>query len=130
MKLLKKVLVRVLILIILLLIFNIIHYSVNATGDNFNFEAFDGGPGNAANVENAVNNAAGTAISVARIVCVTIAIVMLLVIAMKYMISAPGDRADIKKYSINYVIGAFVLFGVTGILSLIAEIAKTIKTNN
>lgn len=80
------------------------------------------------NVKNLINNSATTAIAVARIVSITIAIVMLLVIAMKYMISAPGDRADIKKHSVAYVIGAVILFGVTGILSIISEFAKEFET--
>ena len=46
---------------------------------------------------------------------------------MKYMSSAPSDRADIKKHAIAYVIGAIILFGVTGILSIIIEVSETIK---
>ena len=94
--------------------------------DNFNFNVFDQSVPNAANAIQLVNNTAITAISVARVVCVTIAIVILLVIAMKYMMSAPGDRADIKKHAIHYVIGAFILFAVTGILSILNSFAKAI----
>ena len=94
--------------------------------DNFNFYAFDQSVPNSANAIQLVNNTAITAISVARVVCVTIAIVILLVIAMKYMMSAPGDRADIKKHAIHYVIGAFILFAVTGILSILNSFAKAI----
>ena len=94
--------------------------------DNFDFNAFNENVTQAANVTKLVNNTAITAISVARIVCVTIAIVILLVIAMKYMISAPGDRADIKKHAIHYVKGAFILFAVTGILSILDTFAKAI----
>ena len=61
-----------------------------------------------------------------RIVCVSIAIVILLVISMKYMMSAPGDRADIKKHAIHYVISAVILFGVTGILTIISNVAGVI----
>lgn len=103
-----------------------INIDVFAT-DNFDFNQFDTGSGGKADkVTQVVNNTAGTAISVARIVCVTIAIVILLVIAMKYMMSAPGDRADIKKHAIHYVIGAFILFAVTGILSILDGFAKAI----
>ena len=68
-------------------------------------------------------------ISAVRIVGVTVAIVMLLVIAMKYMASAPGDRADIKKHAVAYVIGAVILFGVSGILGILVEIASAIHIN-
>jgi hypothetical protein len=43
------------------------------------------------------------------------------------MMSAPGDRADIKKHSINFVIGAFILFGLQFILGIIAKFAEQIK---
>ena len=88
--------------------------------DNFDIDSFDetNVPGSDT-FTNFVDKSAITVLSVVRVVCVAIAIVMLLTIAMKYMMSAPGDRADIKKHSVNYVIGAFILFGVNGILSII-----------
>lgn len=64
---------------------------------------------------------------IARIIAICIAITILLVLAMKYMTAAPGDKADIKKSAIVYVVGAFVLFGAQGILGLIAEFATAIK---
>ncbi|MBQ7410003.1 MAG: hypothetical protein IJW20_01300 [Clostridia bacterium] len=120
-----------LVLLILIVAISICCTSVRAddasANANFDLEAFDNtsAPG-ADKANNMVNNAAAQIISMARIVCVTIAIVMLLVIAMKYMISAPGDRADIKKHAVNYVIGAFVLFGVSGILTVLNNVAQTI----
>ena len=59
-----------------------------------------------------------------KIAAVAVAIVMLLAVAMKYMSSAPGDRAEIKKHAVPFVVGAFVLFGASGILTLIQEISK------
>ncbi len=73
------------------------------------------------NVNNLVNNTAVTVIAIARVTGATIAIVMLLVIAIKYMVSSAGDRADIKKHAVAYVVGAVVLFGAVGILGIIDE---------
>ena len=53
------------------------------------------------------------------------AIVILIVIGMKIMMAAPSEKANIKQYSINYVIGAFILFGASGILTLIQRIADS-----
>lgn len=122
MNIVKKLTIALLIFAIFISIFK-----TEVFADNFNLNAFDNQVSSAASMQNLVNDTAVTAISVARIVCVTIAIVILLVIAMKYMISAPGDRADIKKHAIHYVIGAFILFAVTGILSIIDNFAKQIK---
>lgn len=118
-KSIKKSFIIILFLILTINVFcSLLTPSVFATTDNFNFGAFEN-DATPDGVKNAVNDSAGTVIAVLRIVCVTIAIVMLLTIAMKYMISSAGDRADIKKHAVNYVIGAFILFGVTGILGII-----------
>lgn len=63
-------------------------------------------------------------IIIMRVVGVTIAIVMLLAVAMKYMLSSAGDRADIKKHAIVYVVGAMLLFGAVGILGVIDGFTK------
>ncbi len=130
----NKICKNIVIIFILFLILSfIINYCSNnnvlADDSNFdvnNFETYDSANDMAA-AKNMINNSVGQIITVLRIICVAIAIVMLLVISMRYMISAPGERAEIKKYAINYVVGAFILFGVAGILSIINEIAKSIS---
>lgn len=77
-------------------------------------------------ISNLVTNAAGTTVSVLRIAGVSIAVIMLLAIAMKYMISSAGDRADIKKHAIAYVVGAIVLFGATNIIAAIISFTDTV----
>ena len=54
-----------------------------------------------------------------RIVGMVIAVVMLAVIGSKYMMAAPSDRADLKKYIPRYVIGAMVLFSASAIVSIV-----------
>lgn len=125
MKKTKKITIILSIIIVFMMLFNFIPCEVWA--DNFNMNAFDAPPDAANGMKNLVNDTAITAIGIMRIVCVTIAIVILLVISMKYMMSAPGDRADIKKHAVHYVIGAFILFGVTGILGVISDFADHIK---
>ena len=60
-------------------------------------------------------------LDVVRLVGAAVAVIMLMVIAAKYMIASSGDRADIKKYAINYVIGAIILFAASGILTMIRD---------
>jgi sterol desaturase/sphingolipid hydroxylase (fatty acid hydroxylase superfamily) len=72
-------------------------------------------------------NVVATVISSVRIIGVCFAVVMLLTVAMKYMSAAPGDKADIKKSAVAYVVGAIVLFAVTGILTIIEQFAVVIK---
>lgn len=114
--------------IMIILIFALLIISNACYVNSFegNFDEFDNGARNINGVTGVVDNIGGTLISVIRVVAVTIAIVMLLVIAMRYMVAAPGDRADIKKHAVAYVVGAFVLFGVTAILSILTNFADQI----
>lgn len=79
------------------------------------------------NTVSKVNTVTGTVITSIRVIGVAVAIVMLLTVAMKYMTAAPGDKADIKKSAIQYVVGAIVLFAVTGILGIINQFSSGIK---
>lgn len=79
----------------------------------------------------AANNSRGiivkiiaTALNTTRIVGIAIAVIMLLVVACKYIIASAGDKADIKKYATNYVIGALVLFGASGIITIVKNFVE------
>lgn len=76
-----------------------------------------------------INNIVTVVITIVRIIGVTVAIVMLLAVAMKYMAAAPGEKADIKKSAVVYVVGAIVLFAVTGILGIINTFSSNIKAS-
>jgi hypothetical protein len=56
-----------------------------------------------------------------RLVGTAISLGILLVISIKYMVASAGERADIKKYALNYIIGAVVLFASTNILVIIKD---------
>ena len=84
-----------------------------------------GKPGNEA-VTGAFTNISGAVITIARIICMGVAITMLVLVAIKYMTSAPGEKADIKKHAVIYVVGAVVMFASTGILGIIQKFAAGI----
>lgn len=62
-----------------------------------------------------------TILSIIRTIAAGIAIVVLIVIACKYILASAGDRADIKKYAVNYVIGALILFAASAIVEIIKQ---------
>ncbi len=78
------------------------------------------------NATEKVTSVLSVIITIVRIAGVCIAITMLLAVAMKYMTAAAGEKADIKKSAVQYVVGAVVLFGVVGILGIINEFSKNI----
>ena len=78
------------------------------------------------NVTGAFTNISGAVITIARIICMGVAITMLVLVAIKYMTAAPGEKADIKKHAVIYVVGAIVMFASTGILWIIQKFASGI----
>ncbi len=59
-----------------------------------------------------------------QITAVGMGLIMLTALAIKYMTSAPGDKAEIKKHAVVYVVGACMAFGATGIVEIIKNFAE------
>ena len=78
------------------------------------------------NATTTVRSVLGTILVAVQIVAMAVAVVILFVLAMKYMIAAPGEKADIKKSFFVYVVGALIVFGAIGILRLIDLVAQSI----
>ena len=76
-----------------------------------------------------LNRIIGSAITVVQVVGVGVAIIMLIVLAIKYISAAPGDKADIKKHAVVYVVGAVVLFAASGILGIVKNFAKNVTAD-
>lgn len=73
-----------------------------------------------------INNIIKAMITIVQVVGVGVAIIMLIVLAIKYISAAPGDKADIKKHAVVYVVGAIVLFAASGILGIIKNFAGNV----
>ncbi len=54
-----------------------------------------------------------------QIVGTGLAVIGLIILGIKYVYSAPNERADVKKYAIVYVVGAVLFFGAIGIVELL-----------
>ncbi len=72
----------------------------------------------------------GSIITIVQIIGVGVAIIMLIVLAIKYISAAPGDKAEIKKHAVVYVVGAIVLFAASGILGIIKNFASAFNVGN
>ena len=71
-----------------------------------------------------IKNVLNAVLNIAQVVGIAIAVIMLIVLAIKYISAAPGDKADIKKHAVVYIVGAVVLFAASGILGIIKSFAK------
>lgn len=127
MKVSKKIFVILAISLLLVTVFQSNIVSAYDWMSEVNNQAGGNAAAEGAGAVNAVTSIAGAALTIARLVCVGVAIVMLVVLAIKYMSSAPGDRATIKKHAVVYVVGALVMFASSGILGIIQQFSGAIK---
>ena len=63
-------------------------------------------------------NAMNILIGIFQVVAVGVASIMLIVLGIKYMSSAPNEKAEIKKHAVVYVVGACIVFGSAGLIGL------------
>ena len=123
----KKILTKMIIIMLMVLLFTSI--CINSFGtDPTDITAFENvDSSRTEEAENWIRKGSSTIIISLRIACTVIAVVILLVISIKYMTSAPGERADIKKHAIPYAVGVVILFGASGILAIIEKLSVAIK---
>lgn len=72
-----------------------------------------------------INNIGGTVLATVQVVGLAVALVMLVIIGIRYMYSSPEQRASIKGKMIGFVIGAVLLFASSAMLKIIADFAIT-----
>ena len=123
----KIVLMFLIIAMISCTFFSINSFSAGGgTSDNYNPDNFEGGKSGDAGTS--IENVAGALLYIIKVIAVGVGLIMLTAVAIKYMSSAPGERATIKKHAVVYVVGACVLFGAAGILNIIQKFATNIKS--
>lgn len=112
-----------------LTIFLILAFILLISGNTFAaVKDFPGASGDGLEGVDTVTSIIGIVLTVVRTVGMGVAIIILIVIGCKYMIASSGERAEIKKYAIHYVIGAIVLFAASGLITIIRDaVAVTIS---
>ena len=88
-------------------------------GSSWTPQANEGAAG-ADSIKNIINAVLGWV----QIIGIGVAVIMLIVLAIKYISAAPGDKAEIKKHAVVYVVGAVILFAASGILQIIKTFAE------
>lgn len=71
----------------------------------------------------AASNIIGMIINIAQVIGMGVAIIMLVVLAIKYIAASPEGKAEIKKNATIYIVGAIILFAASGILGIIRAFA-------
>lgn len=84
---------------------------------------FEPDTGNATNVTNLFNSIIG----IVQVVGTGIAIIMLIVLAIKYLVASPEGKSEIKKSALLYVVSAVILFAAVNILAAIQSWASELE---
>ncbi len=73
-----------------------------------------------------LTNVAGNALGFVQWFGYALAVGMLLYIGIKYMMASANEKADLKKGSINYVIGAILVAAASAIVGIVVDIGGNI----
>lgn len=66
-----------------------------------------------------ISNTTNAILSTVQLVGSVVAVIMIMVIAIKYFSAAPGEKAELKKKLVVYIVGAVILFAATGIIQIV-----------
>lgn len=114
----RKLLFIVVLCVLLIFSININSIAANEIDTSVYKNIYEGGtPSQIINIGNEI-------IGIIQTVGVGIAVIMLLVIGIKYIMASANERANLKGQLIIYVIGAVLLFAGTTIFSIIAQSAN------
>ena len=121
-----KLIIAVLAMIIAVSFVSVVMVSATTTDDSLDVTQFQG-KGDNSGATSSVQNIIGALITIIQVVGSGVAIIMLIVLAIKYISAAPGDKAEIKKHAVVYVVGAVILFAATGILGIVKNFSENIQ---
>lgn len=119
MKKLTKILTIILLVAIMLTVQTVVvkaTYSEQVEG-LFNVEAE--GTGN-------IMNVGGNIVSIVTTVGIIVAVVVLLVLGIKYMMGSASEKAEYKKTMIPYLVGALLIFGASAIAKAVIAISENL----
>ena len=81
------------------------------------------------NAAGAVTTTANNIIGIVQVICYAAAVIMLVMLGVKFVTSSPEGKAEIKKSAIIYVIGAIIVFAAGTLLSVISNLSTNVVTD-
>ena len=82
--------------------------------------------GNTSAAQGGVMNIGNQIIGIITTVGVVVAVVILLVLGIKYMMGSASEKAEYKKTMIPYLVGAILIFGASAITKVVVGLASGI----
>jgi hypothetical protein len=73
----------------------------------------------------------GNIIGIVQFICYAAAVILLVMLGIKFMTASPDGKAEVKKSAVIYVVGAILVFATGLLLNLIKNVANnTVQTGN
>lgn len=76
----------------------------------------------------AVTKTANNIIGIVQVICYAAAVIMLVMLGVKFITASPEGKAEIKKSAIIYVIGAIIVFAAGTLLGIISNLSTNVVT--
>lgn len=117
-----KTIFKILIVFLILIMFaNVVEVFAGDLTYPKQFDGYDETeiPGTSVTAEGFIVQALGVILSICRIFTLGWGVIMCLAIAVKFMIAKPEIKATLKLDLPTYIIGAVLLFGASGIMTLL-----------
>ena len=74
----------------------------------------------------AVTKTANNIIGIVQVICYAAAVIMLVLLGVKFITASPEGKAEIKKSAIIYVIGAIIVFAAGTLLGVISNLSTNV----
>lgn len=110
-------------IVALLIILSILMISVSSFADPLSPKEFDYGDISNTSTIKALGN---QIIGVVRTVGVLVAVVILLILGIKYMMGSAEEKADYKKSMVPYLVGAVLIFAASTIAGIVYDMASAL----
>jgi type IV secretory pathway VirB2 component (pilin) len=116
------------IIVALFIVLTIITIGVSsfATSESVTPSSFNGGTANISGIDTLGKNIVATV----RIIGTLVAVVILLILGIKYMIGSAEEKADYKKSMIPYLVGAICVFAATTLADIVYNMANSLNSSS
>ena len=119
----KQVKILSIILIIMMVMASISSVVLAVKGDEVIKNINDSASNSKADT-NQITSMGGRIVVIMQTVGIVVAVVVLLILGIKYMMGSAEEKADYKKSMIPYVVGAILIFAATTIVNVVYQIAN------
>lgn len=116
----KKILLAIIPVVLVLLV---VSTNVFAVSDMFNMDSLNNAVSGGSASTNATNAVQGVWKTVLLILQI-LAVAAIVIAGVRYMFASADAKADIKKQTITLVVGAVLVFGASGIITMITSISS------